>query len=147
MCQNKQIVNKNYRQTHRMDYMLFASVLLSKVPSEGKILVFNKMCHKTKMPLKIVIFVVNFEKNCSRILGAPTDGFRSWWALSKDPSRSKIGLVIGNLSKFSIFLVFLVVPSTSRGYPQRQKITLSNDTLGSKIRLLIEKLFKLQELC
>ena len=78
---------KNYRQTHKMDYILFASASVEsifwqksyimfcinnenrtwdyhqKCPPEGEIVAFNKMCHKNKIVhIKYMKFVANFEK-------------------------------------------------------------------------------------
>ena len=56
---------KNYRQTHRMDYMLFASVIrrfFDKRTSQ-KIVVLEKCVTRTEFRLKILKFVVNFKKS------------------------------------------------------------------------------------
>ena len=46
-------VEKNYMQTHRMDYMFFASIISSfffDKRASQKIVAFKKMCHKNFIP-------------------------------------------------------------------------------------------------
>ena len=69
--------NKKYMQTHKMDYMLFAL-----------------------LPLGGLHFRVSLTGAAPRGL-PPRTNFRTWWALSNDTLRSKIGLGVEKLFKFN----------------------------------------------
>ena len=82
------------------------STLLA-TPLKGEILVFSKICHKTKFRIKIMKFVAEFEKSVlesweSPLGGYPqTQSFKFLLALFNDIFRSKIELVVKKLIKAS----------------------------------------------